>query len=211
MTRSTEASRPASPFDSANAFVSAVSWRRSQCKAFRSSRTGYLTEIQENQGHVLSQEFANLLLFTVTSVHQFASWTNLEPGGRRFRSCFFREPASSVLSGEHPYSGKEQNALYSPLQKDKVLFLTQEEDLPNELADRLGVGPDKIKARVTQHRETSSMLGQRGCRLSIAQPKILQMQVNANTETAGVPVTNPVWHRIGDGMQRLVLVSSLLI
>jgi pyruvate,orthophosphate dikinase len=63
-------------------------------------------------------------------------------------------------------------------------FLPHEEQLQQELADRLGVPLEKIKSRVTQLHETNPMLGHRGCRLSITYPEILNMQVTAITEAA---------------------------
>ena len=61
-------------------------------------------------------------------------------------------------------------------------FLTHEEHLQAELAKRLGVPLEKIKARVAQLHEANPMLGHRGCRLSITYPEILEMQVTAITE-----------------------------
>ncbi|MCP4283296.1 MAG: pyruvate, phosphate dikinase [Gammaproteobacteria bacterium] len=63
-------------------------------------------------------------------------------------------------------------------------FLTHEEHLQQELAERLGVAPERIKARVVQLHEANPMLGHRGCRLSITYPEILEMQVRAITEAA---------------------------
>ncbi|MES9883276.1 MAG: pyruvate, phosphate dikinase [Sedimenticola sp.] len=63
-------------------------------------------------------------------------------------------------------------------------FLTHEEHLQAELAERLGLPVEKIKARVTQLHESNPMLGHRGCRLSITYPEILEMQVTAITEAA---------------------------
>ena len=63
-------------------------------------------------------------------------------------------------------------------------FLTHEEHLQAELADRLGVSVERIKARITQLHETNPMLGHRGCRLSVTYPEILEMQVTAITEAA---------------------------
>jgi pyruvate,orthophosphate dikinase len=61
-------------------------------------------------------------------------------------------------------------------------FLTHEEHLQDELAKRLGLPVEKIKARVTQLHEANPMLGHRGCRLSITYPEILEMQVTAIAE-----------------------------
>jgi len=63
-------------------------------------------------------------------------------------------------------------------------FLPHDDQQQAELAERLGVSPEKIKARVTQLHEANPMLGHRGCRLSITYPEILEMQVTAITEAA---------------------------
>ena len=63
-------------------------------------------------------------------------------------------------------------------------FLTHEEHLQAELAQRLGVPIERVRARVIQLHEANPMLGHRGCRLSITYPEILQMQVRAITEAA---------------------------
>jgi len=63
-------------------------------------------------------------------------------------------------------------------------FLTHEEHLQIELAERLGVPLERIKARIAQLHEMNPMLGHRGCRLSVTYPEILEMQVTAITEAA---------------------------
>ncbi len=63
-------------------------------------------------------------------------------------------------------------------------FLTHDEHLQAELAKRLGLPIEKIRARVTQLQESNPMLGHRGCRLSITYPEIMEMQVTAITEAA---------------------------
>jgi pyruvate,orthophosphate dikinase len=63
-------------------------------------------------------------------------------------------------------------------------FLTHEEHLQAELATRLSLPVEKIKARVAQLHEANPMLGHRGCRLSITYPEILEMQVTAIAEAA---------------------------
>jgi pyruvate,orthophosphate dikinase len=63
-------------------------------------------------------------------------------------------------------------------------FLTHEEHLQAELAQRLGVPIERVRTRVIQLHEANPMLGHRGCRLSITYPEILQMQVQAITEAA---------------------------
>jgi len=63
-------------------------------------------------------------------------------------------------------------------------FLTHDEHLQQELAERLGLPVERIAARVSQLHEANPMLGHRGCRLSITYPEILEMQVRAITEAA---------------------------
>jgi len=61
-------------------------------------------------------------------------------------------------------------------------------DLPakeiDELAKKLGVTPEKIKARIAQLHELNPMLGHRGCRLGVAYPEITEMQARAIFEAA---------------------------
>lgn len=61
-------------------------------------------------------------------------------------------------------------------------FLPQDDQQQAELAERLGVSPEKIRERVTKLHEANPMLGHRGCRLSITYPEILEMQVTAITQ-----------------------------
>jgi pyruvate,orthophosphate dikinase len=63
-------------------------------------------------------------------------------------------------------------------------FLSHEENVQAELAQRLQVSPERIKARMAQLYESNPMLGHRGCRLSITYPEILTMQVTAITEAS---------------------------
>ncbi len=63
-------------------------------------------------------------------------------------------------------------------------FLPQDAKSQAEMADRLGVKPAAVKARVSQLHEANPMLGHRGCRLSVTYPEILEMQVQAIVEAA---------------------------
>ncbi|HEV2971806.1 MAG TPA: pyruvate, phosphate dikinase [Pirellulales bacterium] len=63
-------------------------------------------------------------------------------------------------------------------------FLPQDEKSQKEMAQRLGVSPAKVKARVSQLHEMNPMLGHRGCRLAVTYPEILEMQVTAIVEAA---------------------------
>jgi pyruvate,orthophosphate dikinase len=61
-------------------------------------------------------------------------------------------------------------------------FLPQDEKSQREMAERIGVSPDKVKQRVSQLHEMNPMLGHRGCRLAVTYPEILEMQVTAIVE-----------------------------
>ena len=63
-------------------------------------------------------------------------------------------------------------------------FLPHDPKAQSEMAERLGVKPAVVKARVSQLHEANPMLGHRGCRLSVTYPEILEMQVQAIVEAA---------------------------
>ncbi len=63
-------------------------------------------------------------------------------------------------------------------------FLPHDRKAQQELADKLGVKPALVKARVSQLHEANPMLGHRGCRLCVTYPEILEMQVTAIVEAA---------------------------
>ena len=63
-------------------------------------------------------------------------------------------------------------------------FLPHDAKTQGEMAERLGVKPAAVKARVSQLHEANPMLGHRGCRLSVTYPEILEMQVQAIVEAA---------------------------
>jgi pyruvate,orthophosphate dikinase len=53
-----------------------------------------------------------------------------------------------------------------------------------ELAERIGVDPQKLRERVEELHEFNPMLGHRGCRLGIVYPEITEMQARAIFEAA---------------------------
>ncbi len=61
-------------------------------------------------------------------------------------------------------------------------FLPHDDKSQAEMAERLGIKPAAIKARVAQLHEQNPMLGHRGCRLTVTYPEILEMQVQAIVE-----------------------------
>ena len=63
-------------------------------------------------------------------------------------------------------------------------FLPHDAESQHELAQRLGLDLQTVKARVSQLHEANPMLGHRGCRLTVTYPEILEMQVRAIVEAA---------------------------
>jgi pyruvate,orthophosphate dikinase len=63
-------------------------------------------------------------------------------------------------------------------------FLPHGEREIAEIAEDLGIAPDKIHARIVTLSETNPMLGFRGCRLGIRYPEITEMQARAVFEAA---------------------------
>lgn len=63
-------------------------------------------------------------------------------------------------------------------------FLPQDKENQAEMARRLDVKPEVIKAKVEQLHEFNPMLGHRGCRLTITYPAIGRMQARAIIEAA---------------------------
>jgi len=63
-------------------------------------------------------------------------------------------------------------------------FLPNDDKNQQEMAARLGVSVDKVKAKVSQLHEMNPMLGFRGCRLGVVFPEISEMQVQAIMEAA---------------------------
>ena len=63
-------------------------------------------------------------------------------------------------------------------------FLPKSETEIRELAERLGVEPQKLRERVEELHEFNPMLGHRGCRLGIVYPEITEMQARAIFEAA---------------------------
>jgi len=63
-----------------------------------------------------------------------------------------------------------------------------------DLANRVGVSVEKLKAKVESLKEFNPMLGHRGCRLAVTYPEIYDMQVEAIARAAvdcvkqGIPV-----------------------
>jgi len=63
-------------------------------------------------------------------------------------------------------------------------FLPHTEKEQQELADKLGVSLEKLKAKIEALHEFNPMLGHRGCRLGIVYPEITEMQARAILEAA---------------------------
>ena len=63
-------------------------------------------------------------------------------------------------------------------------FLPQDAAAQAALATQLGVEPERVRELAEKLAERNPMLGNRGCRLAICYPEILEMQVQAITEAA---------------------------
>jgi pyruvate,orthophosphate dikinase len=63
-------------------------------------------------------------------------------------------------------------------------FLPHEDDEIRELSKTMGVGFEKLKARVEGLHEFNPMLGHRGCRLAVSYPELAEMQARAIIEAA---------------------------
>jgi len=63
-------------------------------------------------------------------------------------------------------------------------FLPANEREIEELAEKLGLSPEELKAKVRALHEANPMLGHRGCRLGIVYPEITAMQAQAIFEAA---------------------------
>lgn len=58
-------------------------------------------------------------------------------------------------------------------------FLPHETNEMKQLAEKLGKPASVVESRIARLQETNPMLGHRGCRLGVTEPKIYQMQVQA--------------------------------
>ena len=63
-------------------------------------------------------------------------------------------------------------------------FLPREEKAQAELASRIGLSVQRVRARVAEFEENNPMLGLRGARLCVTYPQIMDMQVRAIVEAA---------------------------
>ncbi|MFO7924534.1 MAG: pyruvate, phosphate dikinase [Bacteroidales bacterium] len=63
-------------------------------------------------------------------------------------------------------------------------FVPHEEKNQKEMAEKLGIRPEDVKATVDSLHEFNPMLGHRGCRLGITYPEITEMQARAIIEAA---------------------------
>ncbi len=63
-------------------------------------------------------------------------------------------------------------------------FLPKEEEDIQELAEKMGLPRERLRAKVESLREVNPMLGHRGCRLGISYPEITETQVKAIFQAA---------------------------
>lgn len=71
-------------------------------------------------------------------------------------------------------------------------FLPTQEEAISEIAEDMGVGVEKIKAKIAELHEANPMMGHRGCRLAISYPELAEMQTRAVFEAyVNVKKRNP--------------------
>lgn len=102
------------------------------------------------------------------------------------------EDRKAALAKLLPYQRKDFTGIFKAMKGCPVTvrlldpplheFLPNDTKSQNEMAQRLGLKPAMVKARVAQLHEANPMLGHRGCRLSVTYPEILEMQVQAIVE-----------------------------
>ena len=63
-------------------------------------------------------------------------------------------------------------------------FLPHSEAKVHYLAEKMGVSPKRVRAKIESLQEANPMLGHRGCRLGIMYPEITAMQAKAIIEAA---------------------------
>jgi len=69
-------------------------------------------------------------------------------------------------------------------------FLPTGEDEINQVAQAMGVTPQRLRRRIAELDESNPMLGHRGCRLAISYPEIPEMQARAIFEAAIIAAEN---------------------
>jgi len=102
-----------------------------------------------------------------------------------------REQALSELI---PFQKGDFKAMYKELKElpmtvrylDPPLheFLPSTDEEINELAESMGVTPERIKEKCSELHEFNPMMGHRGCRLAVTYPEIARMQTRALIEAA---------------------------
>jgi pyruvate,orthophosphate dikinase len=95
-------------------------------------------------------------------------------------------------------------------------FLPHDADGQRQVAEELGVSPERVRARVEALHEFNPMLGFRGCRLGVVHPEITEMQARAIFEAAvavkraGIPVKPEVMIPLVGHVKELQLQTDVV-
>ncbi len=100
-----------------------------------------------------------------------------------------REEREKALAKLLPYQKEDFKGIFEVMEDRPVNirlldpplheFLPSTEKEINDLAQQMGISPEKLRDKVTELKEFNPMLGHRGCRLAVTYPEIAKMQTEA--------------------------------
>lgn len=100
-----------------------------------------------------------------------------------------REEREKALAKLLPYQKEDFKGIFEVMEDRPVNirlldpplheFLPSTEKEINDLAQHMGISPEKLRDKVTELKEFNPMLGHRGCRLAVTYPEIAKMQTEA--------------------------------
>lgn len=100
-----------------------------------------------------------------------------------------REEREKALAKLLPYQKEDFKGIFEVMEDRPVNirlldpplheFLPSTEKEINDLAQQMGIYPEKLRDKVTELKEFNPMLGHRGCRLAVTYPEIAKMQTEA--------------------------------
>ena len=100
-----------------------------------------------------------------------------------------REEREKALAKLLPYQKEDFKGIFEVMEDRPVNirlldpplheFLRSTEKEINDLAQQMGISPEKLRDKVTELKEFNPMLGHRGCRLAVTYPEIAKMQTEA--------------------------------
>ena len=100
-----------------------------------------------------------------------------------------REEREKALAKLLPYQKEDFKGIFEVMEDRPVNirlldpplheFLPSTEKEINDLAQQMGISPEKLRDKVSELKEFNPMLGHRGCRLAVTYPEIAKMQTEA--------------------------------